>query len=84
MKFYFIIAISIVSAFEYPEFSVTINNDPYNENIFITSTAGPDHQFMAIINPDMEVKWHIVTIDGKGWDFKVNYNQKLTYFQLIV
>ena len=79
-QFIYIIIFSTLGAFEYPEFDVLVNNNPYPANIFIHST-GPDCEFMAILDPDMELKWHIATIDGKGWDFKVNNNEKLTYFE---
>ena len=65
---------------EYPDFDVIIDNDPYPEDIFIHSTAS-DNQFMAILDSNLEVKWYIVSTDAKGWDFKVNNNNKLTYFR---
>ena len=80
MKTYLIILTSILSAFEYPDLDVTINGDAYPGDIFISSVA-QEHQFLAILDSNMDVKWHIAVVDGKGWDFKVNNNDKLTYFQ---
>jgi hypothetical protein len=71
---------SIIFGIPYPDFNVTINNNPYPEDIFIHST-GQDNQFMAILSPDLEVKWYIVSLNGKGWDFKVNNNNSITYFR---
>jgi len=36
---------------------------------------------MAILSPNLDVKWYIVSLNSKGWDFKVNNNDKLTYFK---
>ena len=66
---------------DYPEFDVIINDNHYAEDIFIHSTASSNTQFMSILNPSLEVKWYIVSLDGKGWDFKVNNNEKITYFR---
>lgn len=63
----------------YPDFNVTINDNPYPQDIFIHSTS-QQTQFLAILDHDLELKWHIVT-DSKGWDFKVNNNNNLTYFK---
>ena len=84
MKKYILIIVlflqSAVLSIEYPNFEVLVNNNPYQEDIFINSyTQG--HQFMAILGPDLDVKWYITDINNKGWDFKVNNNQMLTYFQ---
>ena len=35
---------------------------------------------MGILDPSLEVSWYIVSVDGKGWDFKVNNNDKISYF----
>lgn len=73
---------SIVFGIPYPDFNVSINNNPYPEDIFIHSTApGNDHMFMAILDSMLQVKWYIVSLDSKGWDFKVNKNDKITYFR---
>jgi len=78
--FIYALMISISSGIPYPDFDITINNNPYPEDIFIHST-GQDNQFMAILSPDLEVKWYIVSLNGKGWDFKVNNNNSITYFR---
>ena len=64
----------------YPEYNIIINNNPFPEDIFIHSTSS-DNQFMAILDTNLEVSWYIVSLDGKGWDFKVNNNNKITYFR---
>ena len=73
--------VSTALGIPYPDFNVTINSNPYPEDIFIHTSSENQTQFMAIINPDLEVKWHIVSTSGKGWDFKVNNNDKITYFR---
>jgi len=86
MKFILLIIISIIInstlifGVSYPEIDIIINNNPYPEDIFIHSTS-IEHQFMAILNPQLQVKWYIVSVNGKGWDFKVNNNDMLTYFR---
>ena len=75
-----ILLLSIASGIPYPDFNIIINNNPYPEDIFIHST-GSDNQFMAILDSNLEVRWYIVSVNGKGWDFKVNNNDKLTYFR---
>jgi len=69
-----------LEAIDYPNFEILIHSNPHPEDIFIHSTAA-DNQFMAILDSSLEVKWYIVSIDGKGWDFKVNNNDQLTYFR---
>ena len=73
---------SIIFSIPYPDFDVTINNNPYPEDIFIHSTtSGNEHMFMAVLDSSLQVKWYIVSTAGKGWDFKVNNNDKITYFR---
>ena len=72
--------LSLDFAIDYPDFEIIINNNPYPEDIFIHST-GDDNQFMALLDSELEVKWYIVSTSGKGWDFKVNNNNKVTYFR---
>ena len=72
--------LSIVIGIPYPEFTVTINNSPYPQDIFIHSSYNQT-QHMAILNPELELKWNVVSTNGKGWDFKVNNNDKITYFR---
>ncbi len=64
----------------YPDFIVHINESPYPQDIFIHSTQG-QVQHMAILDTSLNIKWNIVSNNGKGWDFKVNNNNKLTYFR---
>jgi hypothetical protein len=72
--------LSTTFGISYPEFSVIINNNPYPQDIFLHTTSNQT-QFMAILDSDLELKWNIVSTNGKGWDFKVNNNQKITYFR---
>jgi len=76
----YLLIVSTGFGISYPDFNVTINNNPYPQDIFIHSTA-QDNQFMAILDHQLEVKWYIVSLGGKGWDFKVNNNNNLTYFR---
>ena len=71
---------SLVSGIDYPDFEIFTLNNPYQEDMFISSTYGTE-QFLAILDPDLNVKWYIVTSNGKGWDFKVNNNDKISYFR---
>ncbi len=61
-----------------PNYNITINTNPYPENLFFHnsgSTGNPvnilDTSGVLIFSDD----WGL-----KGWDFKVNYSNKLTYF----
>ena len=79
---FWIFFVSIFQAFEYPDFNVLVNNNPYPEDIFINiKSVDEGSNFMAIIDTDLNLKWHVVNLDGKGWDFKVNENGKITYFE---
>ena len=79
--FIFVLLVQALTfSIDYPQFEILVNNNPYQEDIFINSSA-QGHQFMAILSPELEVKWYITDINDKGWDFKVNNNQMLTYFQ---
>jgi len=80
-KYYYILFfLSISFAIPYPEFEIIVNDNPYPQDIFLHSTGPDGSSFLAILNPQLEIKWHIVYLDGRGWDFKVN-NDKLTYFR---
>ena len=83
MNYFITILISsLIFGIPYLDFDVSINNNPYPEDIFIHSTTpGNDHMFMAILDSALQVKWYIVSTDGKGWDFKVNNNSSITYFR---
>jgi len=82
MKFIFIVCVAISSLLgvSYPDFTVHINQNPFPQDIFIHSTIGQT-QHMAILDSSLNLKWNIVSTRGKGWDFKVNHNDKLTYFR---
>ena len=81
LKIYFSFLLSILFGVQYPEFSINVNNNPYPADLFLHNTSPNQTQFMAIIDSNLELKWHIVSVSGKGWDFKVNHNDKLTYFR---
>ena len=56
---------SISFGIPYLDFDVSINNNPYPEDIFIHSTTpGNEHMFMAILDSTLQVKWYIVSTDG--------------------
>ena len=80
-KITFIFFISLILAIPYPDFNIIINDNPYQEDMFIHTAAGGGINFLAILDPSLEVKWYIVSVNGKGWDFKVNNNDKSTYFR---
>ena len=76
------VLVSLSMGIPYPDLDISINENPYQQDIFIHSTDyNNQHQFMAILNPNLDVKWYIVSIDNKGWDFKVNNNDEITYFR---
>jgi len=75
------VCIATAVAVDYPSFNIMINENPYSEDMFIHSSGVEGNQFMAILDPNLNVKWYIVSTDGKGWDFKVNSNSMLTYFR---
>ena len=76
----YIVLVSLSMGIPYPDIDISINDNPYQQDIFIHSTGG-ENQFLAILDPDLDVKWYIVSVDDKGWDFKVNNNDQLTYFR---
>ena len=60
----------------YPDLNISINDNPYQQDIFIHSTDyNNQRQFMAILSPNLDVKWYIVSLNSKGCDFKVNNNE---------
>jgi len=75
----FIFLFSLLYGVPYPDFIVHINENPSPQDIFIHSADG-HVQHMAILDSSLNIKWNIVSTSGKGWDFKVNNNNKLTYF----
>ena len=74
----FIFLFSLLYGVPYPDFIVHINENPSPQDIFIHSADG-HVQHMAILDSSLNIKWNIVSTSGKGWDFKVNNNNKLTY-----
>ena len=79
-RFIISIFISIAAAIDYPDFNIIVNDNPYPKDMFLHTASGQT-QFLAILDSSLNVKWHIVSTSGKGWDFKVNHNDMLTYFR---
>ena len=65
---------------EYPDFDILVNNNHFEQDIFV-SHRFDNHQYLAIIDPNLNTKWYVRLNDGKGWDFKVNNNDHLTYYR---
>jgi len=61
----------------YSNFDIVTNSSPYPSDIFI-HTMGPGSHHMAIIDPELEIKWFIKS-GHLGIDFKVSQNF-LSYF----
>ena len=40
-----------------------------------------DYQYLSIIDTALSPKWYVVLDDNKGWDFKVNNNNHLSYYR---
>ena len=76
----YILITSLTLAVDYPNFEIFTLDNPYPEDMFISSTYGTD-QFLAVLDSELNVKWYILTSNGKGWDFKVNNNDKISYFR---
>ena len=64
----------------YPDFDILVNEGHYSQNMFVSHRSDQIH-YLAIFNPDLNLEWYIISDDGKGWDFKVNNNQHLTYYR---
>ena len=80
--YFFIIKLPLFFSFligqtGYSNFDIVTNNSSHSSDIFI-HTMGPGSHHMAIINPELEVKWFIKS-GHLGIDFKVNQNF-LSYF----
>lgn len=60
------------------EYNITINNNPWEGNLFF-HRGGNNPKAVKIINPQ-ESELFSANWGMKGWDFKVNYNNKLSYF----
>ncbi len=72
-----LIALALPQERDYPDFEIVVNNNPYPEDIIIHTMSGGDH-FMAIIDTDLSIKWHINS-GSRGMGFEVS-GDKLTYF----
>tara|TARA_Y100001970_G_scaffold9607_1_gene11267 strand:- start:1023 stop:2306 length:1284 start_codon:yes stop_codon:yes gene_type:complete len=81
LNYYILLFLSYTFAIAYPDFDIIVNNNPYPQDIFLHSTGQGGTGFVAILDPELQVKWYVMFPDGKGWDFKVNNNHKLTYFK---
>ena len=76
----FILILTVPALSDYLDFEITVNNNPYNQDMFVAHRYG-DYQYLAIIDPELNPKWYVVLNDNKGWDFKVNNNDHLTYYR---
>ena len=65
---------------DYPNYSTTINAEPYPSKLFIHSMSSSDPH-MGILNPDLSLHWE-VNSGEQGFDFR-NNNGKLTYYDKI-
>ena len=61
-----------------PSYNITINNNPWQGNLFF-QIGGFPMKPVKIVDPSgadiFSENWGM-----KGWDFKLNYNIKLSYF----
>jgi len=64
----------------YIDFEIVTNEGHYNQDIFV-SHRFEEYQYLAIIDHNLSPKWYVILNDNKGWDFKVNNNDHLTYFR---
>ena len=65
---------------DYPDFNITVNEDPYPSKLFIHSMSSVNPH-MGILNPDLSLYWNINSGD-QGFDFREN-NGKLSYYDKI-
>ena len=63
---------------EYPEFEIIVNTVSFPANLFIYSMS-EDKNYLAILNSNLIPIW-TVNSDNNGFDFKLNGNDQLTYF----
>ena len=75
------LCLSLIYGIEYPNFEVIAHNNPSPQDIFINIRSNEGYDFLSIIDSNLNLKWSVVNSDSKGWDFKVNNNNQLTYFQ---
>ena len=79
-RFFIIIILFSISYMSYLDFEITVNENPYNQDIFV-SHRYEDYQYLSIIDTALSPKWYVVLDDNKGWDFKVNNNNHLSYYR---
>ena len=81
MKIFLLIYIIANTVFSYPMFEILTNNNPLSEDIVINIKGG-GLNYMAIIDSALSVNWSVLNRENSGWDFKVNNNNKLTFFAM--
>jgi len=65
--------------FSQPNYTVTVNTpDAWQANLFF-QLGGPPIKPVKIIDPSI-TEIYSQNLGMKGWDFKVNYNNKISYF----
>ena len=79
-RFVIILILFSVSYMSYLDFEITVNENPYNQDIFV-SHRYENYQYLSIIDTALSPKWYVVLDDNKGWDFKVNNNNHLSYYR---
>ena len=67
--------ISIISQANY---SITINDNPSNGNLFFQLGGSPSKPILILDKNGNEI--YSQDLGKKGWDFKVNKNNKLSFF----
>jgi len=65
-------------SFSQPNYSVSINTNPSKGNLFFQTGGQPVKPISILDSSGALIFWD--NLVKKGWDFKVNYNNKLTYF----
>ena len=76
----FFATIFLVSCFCFsqPNYLVSINTNPSKGNLFFQTGGSPVKPVSILDSSGTELFWADWGL--KGWDFKVNKNNKLTYF----
>lgn len=64
--------------FSQPTYSVSINTNPSKGNLFFQTGGSPIKPVSILDSSGTELFWADWGL--KGWDFKVNKNNMLTYF----
>tara|TARA_Y100000389_G_C17228356_1_gene396856 strand:+ start:146 stop:445 length:300 start_codon:yes stop_codon:yes gene_type:complete len=65
-------------SFSQPNYSVSVNTNPSKGNLFFQTGGQPVKPISILDSLGALVFWD--NLVKKGWDFKVNYNNNLTYF----